>query len=257
MEESILRLFLVPMYRVYLAGFRRALTEQMLRLILEQFGGLRQLSVRDESVVAAYESREAAATAVRILDQRRLADASVLSASFYYHPMKRLVVERDLPVPAILDRLSAFGPIYNTIETARQLLVDFYDKSDVTRIFAADIIIDDTRLRVSRPKAARPAPVMVDDSHTLFLYNLPADMTEDEIHGIFSRYGEIVSCGVSQSGGFGGGMRGGKRGYVNYSASRAVQKALKRRSGKTVRGLKIVLRPKTETRRPPSSTQPQ
>lgn len=241
------------MTRIFVKGFRKQYSETLLGLLFKPFGEIKSIQVNNLTAIVDYNTMEDAMKAVNALQNRVLADTSVLSLDLFYNSKKRIAVKNELPVAAVQAIMSRCGRIYNIKETPAYIFVDFCDENDARKALTSRIEVSDDLRRASAQRGDTPKTAdgtrapgnagdrylkisqvvnrPVSDDQTVFVYNIPPLFNENDMLRLFMRYGDIVSSGVQ-----------GDRGFVNFTKSVSALRAFKHLDGKKIKNRRLRLK---------------
>lgn len=212
--------------KIFVSGFINSCNEETIKLIFKSFGEINSIKIKDKTAIVEFKSIEQANEAISILNNKQLADSSILSLSLYYNKNKRLIIQNEYNLNDLKSILSKYGPIYNITTTPTHILIDFYNRNDVERILQEKIYLKNKILNFSRSINYK-----VPDNQTIFIYNLSNNIKKEDLVKIFKKYGDIISCGINEN-----------RGYINYNKSISAMKAFRHLDGKKLKNKKIRLK---------------
>jgi RNA recognition motif-containing protein len=145
----------------------------------------------------------------------------------------------NLPLDSDIVDLKSFFTYYGNIECIKfiknVLMIIFENKKDSLRLLDLNNKINYCGKLLGIRNTIKNE-IVIDDNKCVFVYNISEEVTELDFLRMFSKYGDVLSSGISENG----------RGYVNYEKEIGAYKAVKYLDGFKVKNKKLRVMLKSE-----------
>ncbi|KAM0671578.1 putative RNA-binding protein [Ordospora colligata] len=228
------------MNKLFVSNFPECYLEKDIELIFTPFGDIKSIKVVKEPRVFAiveFRTSQECVAAIESIRGRRLygcTDTLQVEPAF---DRKRRVVVSGIPLGTHQHEISDFFKYYGTIENATQnndglVIVDYSLQKDAEYLLTLEGKVsfnhNTTKLSIKPFLKKEKTDRVISHERSIFVYNLPAKMTNTDLRESFEKFGCIFSCGV---------LSGGK-GFVNYDRELSALKAIRHMDGKKISGKK-------------------
>ncbi|EOB14199.1 RNA-binding protein 4 [Nosema bombycis CQ1] len=209
--------------------------EEDIRTLFSIYGKIKSITkyAKTNSFFIFYEKKEDCEEAIKSMNGRMIQNCAVYVDMAHDRDSKIFVF--NIPNDCDLKDLKSFFSYYGEINSLQfinnYVQIVFEDKEDCSRLLNLDnkIRYQGCLLSIKKEKTQ-----ILTNVNTVFVYNLPIPVSEQDFNDLFVKYGKIISSGVLENG----------KGFINYEKELGALKATKYLDKKVWKGkkLKVILK---------------
>lgn len=219
------------MAKIIVSNLPTNFTEDDLRTLFCIYGKIIRITQYSQtnSYFIMYSSKEECLEAVKSMNGRMIQNTAIYVDIAYDRDSKLFLY--NIPMDSNIEDLKSFFSYYGQINSLmfkkNILQLVFEDKEDCERLLELDGKIRYQGSLISIKRSCKSN--VSSDKNTVFVYNIPKTLSEQDFLNLFIKYGSVVSSGILEN----------NKGFVNFEKELGALKAVKYLDNKNVKGKKI------------------
>lgn len=221
------------MPKIIVSNLPSNFTQEDIRKMFNVYGEISHINrtKNTNNTFISYKSKEDCLKAINSLNGKIFKGERPLIVDYAYDRESKVYIF-NLPLDSDIVDLKLFFSYYGSIERItfikNVLMIIFENKKDSQKILDLNNKVSYGGKLLSIRNVLKNE-IVVDDNKCVFVYNISDEVTEFDFLRMFSKYGDVLSSGISENG----------RGYVNYEKEIGAYKAVKYLDGIKVKNKKL------------------